>query len=101
MQNKFTEFSLWDKKYVLALVIVTMLTLQNTLSIFNLKTLSAKNILWNWGVGASHTLYGVLFKDLQRLDFDNSVVTYKAIRGTWGSPIILLNELCANLHPQI
>ena len=28
MQNKFTEFSLCDKKYVLALVIVNMVTLQ-------------------------------------------------------------------------
>ena len=80
MQNTFTEFFLCDKKYVGALVIVTMVTLQNTVPIYNLKTLSAKNILWNWGVGASYSLYGVLFKDLQRLDFNNSVVTYKAIR---------------------
>ena len=65
MQNKFTEFSLCGKKYVLALVIVTMVTLQNTLPILNLKTLFAKNIRWNWGVGAGHSLYGVLFKDLQ------------------------------------
>ena len=66
MKNKITVLSSCHKD-VLALVIIRMGVLQDTLSIFYFKALPTKNILRHWRVFARNCLYTVLFKDFQCL----------------------------------
>ena len=79
MKNKITVLSSCHKKDVLALVIIRMSVLQDTLPILYFKALPTKNILRHWRVFACNCLYPVLFKDFQCVDLYNSVIANNAI----------------------
>ena len=74
------------KKDLLALIIVSMRTLQITLSILYSKTLSTQNHLGNWGISIGDCFHTVLLEDFQGLNLDNGVIANKAIRGATKEP---------------